>query len=113
MRQTAFAKRTSPDAPASGAARKTERQGRVLVGIETNVESQIFAAAPEQFVHRLAEKIFAGAVHEAQAAIRIEGENSDVDLRHDRSEQRCRFERSQALEAERLAQRVDFEECFA
>jgi hypothetical protein len=113
MRQTALTERTSPHAPTPGTARKTERQWRILIGIQTNLQPQIFAAPPEQLVHGLAEKIFAGAIHETQAAIGIECEHGDVDLRHDRSEQRCRFERSQALEPERLAQRVDFEECFA
>ncbi len=43
----------------------------------------------------------------------IEGEDGHVDFRHDRAQESGRFERAQALLAQRFAQRVDFGHDFA
>ena len=55
----------------------------------------------------------AGAVDDAQPPLGIEGEDRDGNLLHHRAQQRRGFERTQALLAQRVGQRVHLEEHFA
>ena len=55
----------------------------------------------------------AGAVDELQLAVLVEGEDRDLDLRHDLAQQRRRFERVEPLVAQRLDQRVDLDHHLA
>ena len=61
----------------------------------------------------LIENALAGAIHEAQRAVAVEGENGDVDFLHHLAQQRGGFERAQSLLAKRLAERVHFAQHFA
>src|SRR5882724_9812497 len=72
--QASFPERTSSHAPSSGAARKRECKGRILVSVETNFESQIARAPAEQLVHWLPEQVFSGAVDQPQPSVGIERE---------------------------------------
>ena len=67
---------------------KRERQRRVFVCVADRLSSPRSLRSPaEQFVHRLSEQIFAGAIDQPQSPFGIEGENGDVDFRHDRAQQ--------------------------
>ena len=55
----------------------------------------------------------AGAVHELELVVFVEGENRDIDLRHHFSQERRRLERVQALVAERFHERVDLDHDLA
>ena len=88
-------------------------RGCVFVGIETDGQSQIARAAPEQLVNRLAEQVFSSAIDEAQPAFWIESENRHVDLGHDGTEQGGGFEGAEPLDAQSFAQLIDLEQHFA
>src|SRR5450432_1246827 len=109
MGQASLTERTSAYAPSSGAARKRERQRRILIRVQTDLQSNIASAATEHLVHRLSKQILARAVDQPQAPLGIEGENGNVDFRHDRPEQSGRFERAEALQSKRLAERIYFQ----
>ena len=68
--------------------------------------SVVGAAAERAASAGPAEQPLAGAVHEAQHAVLVDGEHGDVDLRHHALQQRDRLERAEPLRAQRLAQRV-------
>ena len=88
---------------------KRQRADARRLGCEPVAESELVGAATEQPLGRRAEQAFAGAVHEPQPLALVEGEDRDVDLRHDRAQQRRRFERAEPLPAQRLGERVDLE----
>src|ERR1700730_40721 len=109
MRQASLAKGTSPHPPTSGSSRKSQCQRCVLVCIQTNLQPKIARAPAEQLVHRLSEQVLTGAIDQPQAPFGIEGENGNVDLRHDRPKQRRRFESAKALKTQCFAERVYFQ----
>ena len=113
MGQTAFAKIAPAHAPAAAAAGKGEGERCVFIGIETGREAQIGRPAAKQFVDRLAEQIFAGAIDETKPAVRIEGEDRDIDFGHDGAKERGRFEGAEALDAQGFAQLIDFKQNLA
>ena len=92
---------------------KVERERRVFVGVETDGETEIAGAAAEEFVDRLAEQIFAGAIDQAEAAIGIEGENGDVDLGHDGAKKGGGFKGAEPLHAQSFAELIDLEQDLA
>ena len=61
-------------------------------------------------LHAAAHQPLAGAVDHAQALLRIEGEHGDVDLLHDRAQQRRGLDRAQPLIVQRLGERIDLEQ---
>src|SRR2546430_14822512 len=81
--------------------------------IVSRFEPEIFRSSSKKFVHRLTEKIFAGAIYQPQSAIGIESKNRNVDLGHDRAQKRGRLECAKALHAQRFAERIYFEQHFA
>src|ERR1051326_9186277 len=85
MRQAAVAKSAAPNAPSPRAAGEIEGQRRVLIRFKARRQTELVGAAAEQFVHRLAEQVFAGAINQSQTPVRIEGKNGDIDFGHDRT----------------------------
>jgi hypothetical protein len=69
--------------------------------------------APEQPLRRAREQLLAGAVHQPQTPVPVEGEDGDLDLGHDGFQQRLGFHRAETLRAQRLAQRVHLAHDFA
>jgi hypothetical protein len=67
----------------------------------------------EQHLLLFIQQALAAAIHQAQAAVLVEGEDGDIDLAHHRAQQRSRFQRAEALLAQRAAQRVDLAHHFA
>ena len=57
-----------------------------------------------QFVDRLAEQMFSRAVNEPKPVLGIESENGHVNFRHDRAQQRSRFEGAETLRAQGFAE---------
>src|SRR2546430_9773719 len=100
MRQTTFAKSAAAHAPTARTSRKAQRKWRVFVGFQARLESQLARLLAKQFIDRFAEQMFAGAIDEAQTTVRIKREHRDFDLGHDRPQQRCGFERAQALKTQ-------------
>src|ERR1700730_269798 len=73
--QASLTERTSPHAPSPGTARKRKSERWVFVSVETNFESHIARAPPEQLVHWLPEQVFSGTVAQPQPPFGIEGED--------------------------------------
>ena len=78
-----------------------------------SARSSSVARRPEQPLRRLAQEARAGAVHELQLVLLVEGEHRDVDLRHHLAQERRRLERVEALVAQRLDERVDLDHHLA
>ena len=81
--------------------------------VRQSARSSSVGAPAEQPLRRLAEQPRAGAVHELQLLVLVEREDRDVDLRHHLAQQRRRFERVEALVAQRLDQRVHLDHHLA
>ena len=81
--------------------------------VEAVGEVEFLGVTAEQALGGLAEQPRAGAVHEPQFVLLVEGEHGDVDLRHDLAQQcRC-FQRVEPLLAQRLDQRVHLDHHLA
>ncbi len=81
--------------------------------LRQSARSSSVGVAAEQPLGRLAQEPRAGAVHELQLVVLVEREHRDVDLRHHLAQQRRRFERVEALVAQRLDERVDLDHHLA
>ena len=64
----------------------------------------------EQHEHGHAHEPLPGAVDDTESMFRIEREHRDVDLLHDRAQERRGFDRAEALFVQRFGQRIDFDE---
>ena len=84
-----------------------------MIDLVGRFESEIFRRSAEKFVHRLTKQIFPRAIHQSQSPVGIKCENGDIDLGHDRAQERGCFERAETLHAQGLAKRVYFEKNFA
>ena len=73
------------------------------------LEPELVGEAAEQIRSFASEQPLAVAVDEHQPPFAVEGEDRDVDLGHDRAQQRRGFLRAEPLAAQRLGQRVDLE----
>ncbi len=81
--------------------------------LRQSARSRSVARRPEKPLGWLAQEARAGAVHELQLVLFVEGENRDVDLGHHLSQERRRLERVEALVAERFDERVDLDHDLA
>src|SRR6266702_3626756 len=113
MRQALLPKRAPSNSPTTGASGKAERKRFVLVNIVTGVEAKFLCAFAQQFVHWLAEQSFASAINETQTPFWIESENRNVDFPQDRAQPRRRVKGTQALQAQRFAERVNLQKDFS
>src|SRR6185437_15530495 len=100
----------TPELPSSGAARERRVDGAVRLAAQAAGQSERGGGAADDLALAGAEQLLAASVHEAQLAPLVEGENGDVDFLHYGAQQRGGLHGAQALRAQRLAQRVDFEQ---
>ena len=110
VRQPAQPERRPAHFPAAGAAAERRNINHARRVAEPIGELQFFGGAPEHVFGTAAHQPLAGAVDDAQALLRIEGEHRDVDLFHDVAEQPRGLDRAQALFVKRFGQRVDLEQ---
>ena len=75
--------------------------------IEPVIHLEVGRVAIEQPLGRSPEQALAGVVDQPQAPAFVEGEDGDVELRHDLAQQRRRLERVEALPAQHLGQGID------
>ena len=113
VRTAALTKAAAPDFPTADAARKCGVDDARRLAGQAFVEVELGRAASQQALGRLAQQASAGAVHELELVVFIEGENRDIDLRHHLSQERRRLERVEALVAERFDERVDLDHDLA
>ena len=71
------------------------------------------AVWPEQALGGSGQQALAGAIHQAQALVLVEGEDGHVDFAHHGAQQGGGLHGAEALLAQRAAQRVDFAHDFA
>ena len=107
MGEPALPERGVPHLPASGRAGQGNRLDARSAGIEPLIHLELGRMSIEQPLGRRPEQALAGVVHQLQPPALVEGEDGDVDLRHDLAQQRRRFERVEALPAQHLGERVD------
>ena len=107
VRAATLPKRTSPHGPPSGTAGETNLHGPRRRAFEAARQGKFFRGQVEQTLRGASQKAFAGAVDQLQFLRVVKREHGHVDLFHDGAQQRRRFERSQPLRAEGLAQGVD------
>ena len=113
VRETALPERAAPDFPPADAAGKGGvDHARRLTG-QAILQADLVRPTAEQALGALAEEPGAGPVDELQLLVLVEGEDGDVDFRHDFSQQRGRLERVEALMPQRFDQRVDLDQDFA
>ena len=113
MRQAALAEGAAADAPAPAPPGKLRATVRVSSPSRNSAEPQLFGAVVEELVGGLVEQLLAGAIDQAQDVAVVEGEDRDVDLLHDRAQQRRGLDRAQALSAQRGAHGVHLLHHFA
>ena len=100
VRPAALAEQAAPDLPAADAAGKRSGDDARRLAAQALVEIELGRAPPEEPFRRLAQESGAGAVHELELVILVEGEDRDVDLRHHLSQQRRGLERVEPLMAQ-------------
>ena len=92
----------------ASAARETQLLDRRRAA-ERRLQSELARRMPHQADCILTEQPLAGAIDEHQTMLVVERKDGHVDLGHHRAEERRGFLRAQALHAQRLGERVDFE----
>ena len=113
VRPPTLAEEAAPDFPAADAAGKRRGDDARCLAAQALVEVEVGGTAPEEAFRRLAQKARAGAVHELQLVLLVEGEDRHIDLRHHFSEQGSRLEGVQALVPQRLDEGVDLDHDLA
>src|ERR1700752_5538770 len=116
MLLTAFAKDAATNVPTSHTAGKNH-----LVRLETSPhgpvqtfgQTEFRACAAQQARRRLGQQSLTRTIHELQTLLTVKRKHSNVDLRHDRTQQRRRFHCAESLLAQRLAQIVYFKHHLA
>ena len=113
VRATALPEQAAADFPPADAAGKHGvDDARGLAG-EAFREIEVAGSSTEQPFGRLAEKPRPCPIDELQLLALVEGEDRDVDLRHDLAQQGRGFERVEPLVPQRLDERVHFDHDLA
>ena len=94
VRQAAFAKTAATHFPTAGFARKSDLLDARGLAVRHSARPSSPAFRAEQMFLGLIENAFAGAIHEAERAATIEGENGHVNFLHHLAQQRGGFERA-------------------
>ena len=114
VRPAALAELAAPDLPAADAAgERRVDDARRFAGQAIGEVELGRRRRPSSRSAGWLEEPRAGAVDELQLVLFVEGEHRDVDLGHHLAQQRRRLERVEALVAERLDERVDFDHDLA
>ncbi len=110
VRPPALAERAAPQLPAPAAAGKVGVQHPRRLAVQALGEPQLLGAPPHQPLGRVGQQPLAGAVHQPEALLVVEGEDGDVDLLHHARQERGGLERAEPLLAQGLAERVDLQQ---
>src|SRR5437667_4533349 len=106
MGQSALPEGTAAHRPPPRPSWKIRLDRSLWLAFQTRREPQIGRRKAKKPLGGARQEALAGAIDQAQLAFGIEGENGDINLLHHRAEERGGFERSEALLAKGLTQRV-------
>src|SRR6266849_10694058 len=106
MRQSPLAKAAAAQLPASRASREADLQSARRFAVQAISQAQLAGGTPEDLFRRTRQQPLSGGIREPQSLIMVESEDRHFDGGDHLTQQGRRFERSQALFAQRRAQLV-------
>src|ERR1700745_1664412 len=113
MRQASLPERAAAQAPAPRATGESQFHHAAGLTFQARAESKFLRRESEETFHRVAQKVRACAIDEPQLFILIKSEYRQINFFQYSSQEGGRFERVQALQPQRFAERVYFHHDFA
>ena len=113
MRQASLPKRATAKSPAAGPPGESQlhRAGRLT--LQASAQSELVCSESERTLHGAVQQAHACAIDEPEFLVLVEREDRKVDFLHHGSQEGRSFQRTEALLAQRLAERVYFDHDLA